>query len=217
MVYLLFSFYRLSSLTLGGTCGIYPLLDDNTSYFITADFDEKNWLELINNVHKKCSEFKIPSYIERSRSGNVGHLWIFFKSACSAEQSRKIMFELLRHAGIISHIEKESGFDRLFPNQDFRSGKGMGNLIARPLNGLSIKSGNSCFINPETFEPYTDQWEFLKSVRKVSIDKLKVIYQELFDEIPQDRIISLTDEFFQFGLSDKKESWNKYIRNKKVL
>jgi hypothetical protein len=115
------------------TCGIYPLLDDNTSYFIAADFDKKNWLEITDKLHKKCSEFNIPSYIERSRSGNGGHLWIFFESAFPAEQSRKIMFELLRHSGIISHFEKEPGFDRLFPNQDFHSGKGMGNLIALPL------------------------------------------------------------------------------------
>lgn len=175
------------------TCGIYPLLDDNTSYFIAADFDKESWLELINNVHKKCSEYKIPSYLERSRSGNGGHLWIFFESTFPAEQSRKIMFELLRHSGIISHFDKEPGFDRLFPNQDFHSGKGMGNLIALPLNGVSIKSGNSCFINPETFEPYPDQWEFLKSVRKVSVDKLREVYQDLFDEKPQERMISHFD------------------------
>ena len=175
------------------TCGIYPLLDDNTSYFIAADFDKENWFEIILRLHRKCSEYKIPSYIERSRSGKGGHLWIFFESAFPAEQSRKIMFELLRHSGIISQFQKEPGFDRLFPNQDFHSGKAMGNLIALPLNGISIQSGNSCFINPETFEPYPDQWEFLKSVRKVSIDKFRDIYQELFDEIPQERIISLTD------------------------
>ena len=175
------------------TCGIYPLLDDNTSYFIAADFDKENWFEIILRLHRKCSEYKIPSYIERSRSGKGGHLWIFFESAFPAEQSRGIMFELLRHSGIISQFQKEPGFDRLFPNQDFHSGKAMGNLIALPLNGISIQSGNSCFINPETFEPYPDQWEFLKLVRKVSIDKLKDIYQELFDEMPQDKIISLTD------------------------
>lgn len=63
------------------TCGIFPLLDDNTSYFITADFDKANWQEAIRTVHQRCSELQLPSYLERSRSGNGGHLWIFFESA----------------------------------------------------------------------------------------------------------------------------------------
>ena len=73
------------------------------------------------------------------------------------------MFELLRHANIISHFEKELSFDRLFPNQDYHFGNGMGNLIALPLQGKPKEQGNSCFINPETLEPYSDQWNFLES------------------------------------------------------
>ena len=112
------------------TCGIYPLLEDNTSYFIASDFDKFNWKETILKLYNTCAEYNLPTYIERSRFGNGGHLWLFFKDAFPAEQSRKIMFELLRHSGIISHFEKEPSFDRLFPNQDYHSGKGMGNLIA---------------------------------------------------------------------------------------
>lgn len=174
-------------------CGIYPLLEDNSSYFIAADFDKKDWKETICKLYIKCAEYSIPAYIERSRSGNGGHLWIFFENAFPADQSRKIMFELLRHAGIISHFEKEPSFDRLFPNQDFHSGKGMGSLIALPLNGKSIREGNSCFLHPDTFEPYSDQWEFLKTAVKVSNSRLKDIFQNLFDELPKERIISLND------------------------
>ncbi|WP_340110977.1 TOTE conflict system archaeo-eukaryotic primase domain-containing protein [Maribellus mangrovi] len=168
------------------TCGIYPLLEDNTSFFIAVDFDKANWKEIILRLHKTCSDLNLPSYIEKSRSGNGGHLWIFFEEAFPAEQSRKIMFEMLRNAGIISHFEKEPSFDRLFPNQDFHSGKGIGNLIALPINGTSIKHENSCFLDPNSFEPYKNQWDFLSRVKKATKVRLKDLYKELFNMAPAD-------------------------------
>lgn len=172
------------------TCGIYPLLEDNTSFFIATDFDKENWKETILRLYRTCSKYEIPAYIERSRSGNGGHLWVFFEDAFPAEQSRKIMFEMLRHSGIISHFEKEPGFDRLFPNQDYHSGKRMGNLIALPFNGKSIKDGNSCFINPDTFEHYGNQWGFLQKIKTISIKELKELYKDLFNEKPNEVFIS---------------------------
>lgn len=174
------------------THGIYPLLEDNTSFFIAVDFDKQNWKETILRLYETCQKFALPAYIERSRSGNGGHLWIFFEQAFPAEQSRKIMFELLRHSNIISHFEKEPSFDRLFPNQGYHSGKGMGNLIALPLQGKSVEKDNSCFINPETFEPYKDQWEYLEVIEKVSVQKLKDLYEEFFNAKPQEVFVSST-------------------------
>jgi len=176
------------------TCGIYPLLEDNNSFFIAADFDKDNWEETILSLHRTFLKYKIPTYIERSRSGNGGHLWVFFENAFPAEQSRKIMFEMLRHSGIVSHFEKEPSFDRLFPNQDYHSGKGMGNLIALPFNGKSIKDGNSCFLNPDTFEPYENQWGFLKEIKTISIEKLKELYKNLFNEKPNEVFISYSND-----------------------
>lgn len=161
------------------TIGIYPLLPDNTSFFIAADFDEANWQESILKLYNVCLEVDIPAVIERSRSGNGGHLWLFFEENIPAFMSRKIMFELLLQAGILSKFEKEPSFDRLFPNQDTHSGKGLGNLIALPLQGNSLIKGNSCFITPESFEPVPDNWSFLQSVRKVSKQKIESIYLQL--------------------------------------
>lgn len=161
------------------TVGIYPLLSDNTSFFIAADFDEDNWQESILRLHKICQEVDLPAVIERSRSGNGGHLWLFFEENIPAFQSRKIMFELLLQAGIISKFEKEPSFDRLFPNQDTHSGKGIGNLIALPLQGNSVTKGNSCFLNLDTLEPIENQWDFLQKIKKIPKQKIDSLYLQL--------------------------------------
>ena len=175
------------------THGLYPLREDNTSYFIAVDFDKTYWDVSILKLYNTCEKYEIPSYIEKSRSGNGGHLWVFFEEAFPAVQSRKIMFELLRQANIISHFEKEPSFDRIFPNQDFHSGKGIGNLIALPLQGNSLLNGNSCFLNAVTFTPYENQWEFLSEISKVSTQSLKELYTTLFSENTQEVLTSNFD------------------------
>ena len=158
--------------------GIYPLLTDNSSLLIAADFDGEKWAMDCINFIKICKEKKIPSYLERSRSGKGGHVWIFFDHPYPAFRSRKIINALLEQAGIISIFDKSSSFDRLFPNQDYLSGKGLGNLIALPLHKPAREHGNSCFID-EQLRPYPDQWDFMSSVQKIRISHLDKIYETL--------------------------------------
>lgn len=141
--------------------GIYPLLQDNTSWFVAADFDDKNWLEECKAFLNVCKDYGIPAYLERSRSGEGGHIWIFFEQPYPAVRSRKIILSLLERSGVFSVFDKSSSFDRLFPNQDFLSGKGLGNLIALPLYKKTWGQGNSCFLDTETFQPIQDLKKFL--------------------------------------------------------
>lgn len=157
--------------------GIYPLLPDNTSWFIAADFDDDNWLEECKTFLKICHENEIPAYLERSRSGQGGHIWIFFEQPYPAIRSRKIILSLLEKSGVFSVFDRSSSFDRLFPNQDYLSGKGLGNLIALPLYKKTVEQGNSCFLDIDTFQLVPDQFEFLKNINRIRIVKLDELYQ----------------------------------------
>jgi superfamily II DNA or RNA helicase len=159
--------------------GVYPLLQDNTTWFLVADFDKTNWQKEAIAFLNACIEKEIPTYLERSRSGNGGHVWIFFDKPYPAIRSRKIFISILEQSGAFSMFDKSSSFDRLFPNQDFLSGKGFGNLIALPLYKPTFEKGNSCFVDSETFEPKIDQWAFLKNIQKISTDYLDELYKGL--------------------------------------
>ena len=106
-------------------------------------------------------------------------VWIFFKEPLASLLARKVVLALLLEANIISQFDCDSSFDRLFPNQDFHSGKGLGNLIALPLYKNSLQQGNSCFIDVNTWQPFNDQWQFLKDIERVS----KAKFDDLFNKI----------------------------------
>ncbi len=161
--------------------GVYPLLTNNTSWFIAADFDGPKWMDECRGFIEICRNNDIPAYLERSRSGNGGHVWIFFDATYPANRSRKILKSLLEQAGICSVFDNSSSFDRLFPNQDFHSGKGLGNLIALPFHRPAFIKGNSCFVNPEEIDlpAYSDQWVFMSAIQKVTIAHLDMLYGKI--------------------------------------
>lgn len=162
--------------------GIYPLLKDNTSWFIVADFDKKGWQKQSQKAIEACKQHNIPAYLERSRSGNGGHVWIFFEQPYSATKSRKILLKLFEQEGVFSVFDKNTSFDRLFPNQDYLSGKGLGNLIALPFQGNALLDNNSCFIDTNTLTSYENQWTFLRAIKKVSNTHLDSVLNELFKQ-----------------------------------
>ncbi len=164
--------------------GIYPLLQDNTSWFIAADFDQgsskkKNWAEECQQFITECKKYGLPVYLEKSRSGQGAHVWMFFDQSYPAYKSRKIFLTLLANVGIISGKDRSSNFDRLFPNQDYHSGKGLGNLIALPFQKKALETGNSCFINPNSLEPFDDQWSLLKNIQKIPTVKLNEVFNSI--------------------------------------
>ena len=164
--------------------GIYPLLKDNTSWFIAADFDKENWLEECRIFLEYCKSHNILAYLERSRSGKGGHVWVFFEQPYPAHRSRKIFISILQRSGIFSIFDKSSSFDRLFPNQDYLSGKGFGNLIALSMHKHTWKKGNGCFIDVETAEPINDHWKFIGNIKKVTVTELNSLYETLTETTP---------------------------------
>jgi hypothetical protein len=155
-----------------GIIGIYPLLQDETCLFLAVDFDEEKWKEDITAFRSVCTSYNIPIAIERSRSGDGGHTWIFFDEPVSAVSARKLGNALLTNAMSVRHEIHFASYDRMFPNQDFMPKGGFGNLIALPLQGGARKNGNSEFVD-ENFQSYPDQWAYLASVRKMNSDEIK--------------------------------------------
>jgi len=152
--------------------GVYPLSKDNTCHFVAADFDNHNGdrdpLEDVRAYYEACQVQDIPCYVLRSKSGKGYHVYIFFSAPVPAWKARIVAFALLQEAGVIGDDVKLSSFDRLFPNQDRLSGKGLGNLIALPLQGKAGKSGHTLLLDPNDYtKPYNDQWEALSSIKRI--------------------------------------------------
>ncbi|MGM0622101.1 MAG: TOTE conflict system archaeo-eukaryotic primase domain-containing protein, partial [Bacteroidota bacterium] len=110
--------------------GIYPLLSDETCWFLAIDFDGDDWQKDITTIQKVCSEFAIPVAVECSRSGNGAHAWFFLKQPIPASTARKFGSALLTYAMNQRHEITFKSYDRFFPNQDTMPKGGFGNLIA---------------------------------------------------------------------------------------
>ena len=157
--------------------GVYPLLPDETCWFLAADFDGGSWREDVSAFAKTCRAKGFHPAVERSRSGNGAHVWFFFSAPVPAIAARKMGCHLITETMSRRHQLSMTSYDRLFPNQDTMPKGGFGNLIALPLQRGPRNRDNSVFLD-ESFQPFSDQWFFLTGVERLDPATVLAVAEE---------------------------------------
>lgn len=154
----------------GQTVGLYPLLPGDACQLVACDFDGSTWALDALAYLDACTANAVPAALERSRSGDGAHAWVFFTGPVSAAAARALGASLLREAMAVRAEFDLASYDRFFPAQDFLpKGRGsFGNLIALPLQGGCVQRGTTVFLDPTTMAPWEDQWTFLYSLPRLS-------------------------------------------------
>ncbi len=197
--------------------GVYPLFSDGTCRFMVFDFDnhekgtenkdfaniDDTWIEEVEAMREICVLNGIDPLIERSRSGRGAHLWILFEKPIQASLVRKFGFALLGKGAEQVNLKSFKYYDRMLPAQDFLQEGAVGNLIALPLQGQALKSGNSAFVDGN-WNAYPNQWEVLLSKPRLSQEFLEEKIKEWSS--PIDDIAAKADE------ADREKPWNKTQR-----
>lgn len=127
--------------------GVYPLLADETCWFLAADFDGESWAADALAYMHTCRARDVPAALERSRSGEGGHVWIFFSEPVPARDARQLGALLLTETMERRPKIGFASYDRFFPSQDTMPTGGFGNLIALPLQRRARERGNSVFVD----------------------------------------------------------------------
>ncbi|MDF3836947.1 DEAD/DEAH box helicase family protein [Cupriavidus basilensis] len=149
------------------TVGVYPLMEDDTCFFLAIDFDKAEWKEDARAFVQSCEDLGVPVALEISRSGQGAHAWVFFSGSVSARDARRLGTAIISHTCARLRQLKLESYDRLFPNQDTMPKGGFGNLIALPLQKRPRENGYSVFVDVDS-RPYPDQWAFLASIRQMA-------------------------------------------------
>jgi superfamily II DNA or RNA helicase len=149
------------------TVGVYPLLEDDSCYFLAVDFDEAEWREDAAAFMQSCNDLGVPAALEISRSGRGAHAWVFFAGRVSARDARRLGTAIISHTCMRTRQLKLASYDRLFPNQDTMPKGGFGNLIALPLQKHARASGFSVFVDA-ALRPHHDQWALLASIQPMA-------------------------------------------------
>lgn len=165
---------------------IYPMLENNLCQLLVFDFDnhakgaeqedyaniDDRWKEEINALRRICKNLDVGAVVERSRSGRGAHLWIFFKEMIPARLARKFGFALLEKGAESVNLKSFKYYDRMIPTQDALPEGGLGNVIALPLQGMALKSGNSAFVD-ENWNAYEDQLKVLAGTRRLTRQEIE--------------------------------------------
>jgi superfamily II DNA or RNA helicase/very-short-patch-repair endonuclease len=157
--------------------GVYPLLQDETCFFLAVDFDKTGWREDAKAFLDACRRLDLPVALERSRSGRGAHVWFFFEEATPAALARRLGSHVLTETMEGRPDIGLDSYDRLFPNQDTMPQGGFGNLIALPLQKGPRKQDNSVFLDDD-FVPWPDQWAFLARARRIGRARVERIVEE---------------------------------------
>jgi hypothetical protein len=189
------------------TIGVYPLMKDETCWFLAVDFDGQSWQDDVLAFLSMCKKNNVPAALERSRSGNGGHVWIFFSEPVSAALARQMGSYLITLTMSHRHELDMKSYDRIFPNQDTLPKGGFGSLIALPLQKDPMNKGNSVFIN-EKFVPYTDQWDYLSKNKKLSLNEVQIIVTDA------ERTRNVMGAFLSEA-DEEIRPWEKHTSNRK--
>lgn len=157
--------------------GVYPLLRDETCFFLAVDFDKSGWRDDAVAFLEACRRLQLPASLERSRSGRGGHVWFFFEEALPAALARRLGSHVLTETMEGRPDIGLDSYDRLFPSQDTLPQGGFGNLIALPLQKDPREQGNSVFLDGDLL-PWADQWAFLARIRRIGRAQVEAMVQE---------------------------------------
>ena len=161
------------------TIGVYPLRKDDACWLLACDFDGGSWALDAAAFVEVCGRHDVPAVLERSRSGEGGHVWVFFTAPVLASVARQMGFGLLRETMLLRAELDLASYDRFFPSQDVLPKGSFGNLIALPLQGTSLQAGNTLFCDPATLRPWPDQWLFLSHVRRMPPSQVEALAESL--------------------------------------
>jgi len=111
--------------------GVYPMLQDETCFFLAVDFDKKSWSEDAGAYLETSRQLGLTACLERSRSGCGGRIWLFFQKPIPDALARKLGSHILTETMEPRPDIGLDSYDRLIPNQDTLPTGGFGNLIAQ--------------------------------------------------------------------------------------
>ena len=132
----------------GSPLALYPLIDGDRCCFLACDFDKGSWLLDALAFLEVCDDFGVPACLERSRSGNGAHVWVFFEEPVEASVARRLGTGLLRETMALRVEVDLTSYDRLFPVPGLRAAKGIRQPHCPPAPGAISKAGECCFSRP---------------------------------------------------------------------